>query len=233
MVAKLNLSTTKASKSAGALLIEFGGNIVRSFDQYTAEHQERVAIIAEALAEQLRLPLSQREAIYIAAKIHDVGKIFLPMALLQQNRKLTVEEYEILKLHVTWGADKLRNIDFPWPLYQIVEQHHERLDGSGYPKGLRYTEIRIEAQVLAVADSLDAMVAARPYNYHDRIKSFDEAINEIEQDVGTKYNPQVIMVLRKTWNKYEFSKMYDQSMTIDDFKIWQQVHHFKTLHMKK
>ncbi|MDH7574852.1 MAG: HD domain-containing protein [Candidatus Saccharicenans sp.] len=153
-------------------------------DPYTAGHQRRVAKLAEAIARELGLPEAGVEGLKLAAEIHDIGKIYVPSEILSKPTKLTDLEYTIIKTHPQAGYEILKNIEFPWPIAQIVLQHHERINGSGYPKGLKGGEILPEARILAVADVVEAMSSHRPYRPAFGI---DRALEEIKQNRGVLY----------------------------------------------
>ncbi|MCX8161015.1 MAG: HD domain-containing protein [Candidatus Saccharicenans sp.] len=155
-------------------------------DPYTAGHQRRVAKLAEAIARELGLPANQVEGLTLAAEIHDIGKIYVPSEILSKPTKLTELEYTIIKTHPQAGFEILKNIEFPWPIAQIVLQHHERINGSGYPNGLKDGEILPEARILAVADVVEAMSSHRPYRPAFGI---DRALEEIKQNRGVLYGP--------------------------------------------
>jgi GAF domain-containing protein len=138
-------------------------NTIELRDPYTAGHQQRVREIALRLAEILALDEKRRDGLALAASIHDIGKIQVPAEILARPGKLSEAEYLLIQQHPAAGAAILAPIDFPWPVAEIVHQHHERIDGSGYPRGLRGDEILIEAQILAVADVIEAMATHRPY----------------------------------------------------------------------
>lgn len=132
-------------------------------DAYTAGHQRRVAELATAIARDLGLAQNQVHGVYLAAVVHDLGKIRVPAEILSKPGKLSHIEFELTKAHPEAGYDILKDVDFPWPIAQIVFQHHERLDGSGYPRGLKGDEILLEARILMVADVVEAMASHRPY----------------------------------------------------------------------
>lgn len=146
-------------------------------DPYTAGHQRRVSQLAVAIAKELRLPAGQVEGIHLAGVVHDVGKIRVPAEILAKPGKLTELEFGLIKEHPQNGYEILHTIDFPWPIAKIVLQHHERLDGSGYPQALKSGQILLEAKILAVADSVEAMSSHRPYRPGLGI---DAALTEIE-----------------------------------------------------
>jgi putative two-component system response regulator len=157
-------------------------------DPYTAGHQKRVEHIADAIAHELNLPQDQIKGINLAAVIHDVGKIHVPSEILSKPGHLTDVEFSLIKQHPETGYDILKEIDFPWPIAEMVRQHHERLDGSGYPNGLKGDEILLEARILAVADVIEAMASHRPYRPGLGIES---ALEEIETNRGKLYDPLV------------------------------------------
>ncbi len=157
-------------------------------DPYTAGHQKRVEYIADAIAHELKLPQFQIEGIDLAAVVHDVGKIQVPSEILSKPGQLTSIEFSLIKQHSETGYDILKEIDFPWPIANIVRQHHERFDGSGYPNGLSGDDILLEARILAVADVIEAMASHRPYRPGLGI---ERALDEIETNRGKLYDPQI------------------------------------------
>jgi HD-GYP domain-containing protein (c-di-GMP phosphodiesterase class II) len=157
-------------------------------DAYTAGHQRRVAELATAIAREIGLTEWQIEGLFLAATIHDVGKINIPAELLSKPGKLLPLEFQMIQTHAQTGYDIIKGINFPWPIGQMVLQHHERLDGSGYPNRLKGEAILIEARILAVADVVDAMLAHRPYR---PALGLDAALAEIEAGRGRLYDPAV------------------------------------------
>lgn len=158
-------------------------------DPYTAGHQQRVDLLACAIAERLGLSAEQIEGIHISALLHDIGKITLPSEYLAKPARLSKEEQAIIKCHTEVGYDILKNIHFPWPVAEIVYQHHEHLDGSGYPRGLTEEEILLEAKILAVADVVEAMSSHRPYRPSLGIAT---ALDEIRGGRGTIYHAESV-----------------------------------------
>ena len=163
--------------------------LVETRDPYTAGHQQRVALLADEIAKVLNLPEDQRYGLYLAALIHDIGKISIPAEILTKPSKLTDIEMKLMQGHPQTGYDILKNIPFPWPIATIVLEHHERLDGSGYPLGKSDGEILLESQILAVADVVEAMASHRPYR---PALGVEPALLEIDSKKGVKYNPQVV-----------------------------------------
>ena len=171
-------------------------------DQYTAGHQSRVAQLACAIAEEMGLPAEQIDGIRVASLIHDIGKIMVPAEILNKPGPLTEIQYEMIKMHPEAGYDILKDIKFPWPVAQIILQHHERMNGSGYPQGLSGEAILLEARILAVANIIEAMVSHRPYRAALTIK---EALAEISKNKGTLYDPAVVTACKKLFSKKRFA----------------------------
>ena len=158
-------------------------------DPYTAGHQQRVATLAVAIARALGLSEQAIEGLYLGGMIHDIGKIAVPAEILTKPTRLTPIEYQLIQQHALTGGQILAGIEFPWPLVDMIVQHHERLDGSGYPQGLRGEAMVMEARILAVADVVEAMSSRRPYR---AALGMEMALAEIEQGKGTKYDQQVV-----------------------------------------
>jgi putative two-component system response regulator len=165
------------------------GATVELRDPYTAGHQRRVADLASAIARQLQWPQEQIEGLYLASVVHDFGKIRVPTEILCKPGKLKDLEFRLVQEHSKTGYDILQSIAFPWPIAQTVYQHHERLDGSGYPQGLHGPDILPEAKVLAVADVVEAMMSHRPYRAS---LGPEVALQEIEKHRGTFYEAEVV-----------------------------------------
>ena len=163
--------------------------IVEMRDPYTAGHQIRVADLAAAITKQMGLSAEQAHVIHLAGTVHDLGKINVPAEILSKPGKLTDLEFGLIKVHPQAGYDILKGINFPWPIAQMVLQHHERFDGSGYPQGLKGEDILLEARILSVADVVEAMSSHRPYRPGLGI---DVALEEITKNRGIFYDPQVV-----------------------------------------
>ena len=163
-------------------------------DVSTAGHQKSVSSIAESLAEILGMPEDIRKGVLFAGLVHDVGKLYIPAGILSKPTRLSAPEYELVKKHPEYGRDILSPLAFPWPLAEIVFQHHERMDGSGYPRGLHKEDIRIEARILSVADAYDAMTSERPYR---KKKTSAEALAELQLLSETAYDPRIVKALEK------------------------------------
>jgi PAS domain S-box-containing protein/putative nucleotidyltransferase with HDIG domain len=158
-------------------------------DSYTAGHQRRVADLACAVARRMELDEDAIEGLRLAGLIHDIGKVRVPAEILASTRRLTPAEFELIKVHPTTGFEVLSGIDFPWPIADIVYQHHERLDGSGYPRGLTGPDTIIEARILAVADVVEAITSERPYRKAIGIMS---ALDEIARHRGVLYDTAAV-----------------------------------------
>ena len=164
-------------------------SVVEMRDPYTAGHQQRVAKLSCAIARELGFSEDYIQKIRIAAIVHDIGKINIPSEILSKPSQLIKIEFDMIKTHPEAGHNILKKIDFPWPIAQIVLQHHERMDGSGYPQGLKGEDILFEARVIAVADVVEAMASHRPYRPAGKI---EDALEEISRNRGILYDPQVV-----------------------------------------
>jgi putative two-component system response regulator len=166
-------------------LVQAFVKLIESKDPYTAGHQLRVSLFSAAIAEAMGFSGDAVEQVRMAAMIHDIGKIYVPVEFLNKPGRLNPHEWNIVKMHSQIGHDILQPIEFPFPIHEIILQHHERNDGSGYPIGLKASEICVEAQILAVADVAEAMAHHRPYR---PAKGMDEAIRELREQRGIRYN---------------------------------------------
>ncbi|MFZ2445781.1 MAG: HD domain-containing phosphohydrolase [Syntrophobacteraceae bacterium] len=177
---------------------------VESRDPYTAGHQKRVSDIACALAREMGLPAEEIEGILMAGLIHDVGKIAVPAEILSKPGRIGEHEIGLIKCHSQTGFDILKSVEFPWPVAQIVYQHHERMDGSGYPQNLKGDEILFEARIIAVADVLEAMASHRPYR---AALGIDAALEEIMAGRGTRYDASVVDACMRLAGKGELDSL--------------------------
>ncbi len=162
---------------------------VEKRDPYTSGHQRRVAKLARAIAETIGLSEDQIEGAHVAASIHDIGKISLPAEILSKPIQLSEIEISLIQAHAQAGYDILKGLDFPWPIADIIIQHHERMDGSGYPRGLSGDRISIEARIIGVADVVETMSSHRPYRPSMGI---EKALEEITLNSGTLYDSQIV-----------------------------------------
>jgi PAS domain S-box-containing protein len=192
-------------------IVEVMAATVELRDPYTAGHQRRVADLACAIATEMALSKDRIEGIHMAGIIHDIGKISIPAEILSKPGSLNEIEFSLIKEHSKTGYDLLKDVEFPWPIAQIVLQHHERIDGSGYPLGLSVEDILLEARILCVADVVEAMSSHRPYR---PALGIDSGIEQISEQRGVLYDPEVvdacIKVVRE--RKYEFEKQSSYSL---------------------
>ena len=170
-------------------------------DPYTAGHQRRVGQIALGIASIMSLSEEQITGLLMAATVHDIGKIGIPAEILSKPGKINEMEFNIIKTHVKTGYDILKNIEFPWPIADIVLQHHERMDGSGYPNGLSGEKILLESKILAVADVVEAMASHRPYR---AALGIDKALEEIVDKKGILYDADVVNACLKLFEQGSF-----------------------------
>jgi PAS domain S-box-containing protein/putative nucleotidyltransferase with HDIG domain len=184
---KLKATLAKLRKSLGGT-IQAMAFTVETRDPYTAGHQRRVADLAHSIAKEMGLPDEQVDGVRMAGVIHDIGKISIPAEILSKPGRITEHEFGIIRTHPQVGYDILKEIEFPWPIAQIVLQHHERINGTGYPNGLKGDQIMLEANILAVADVVEAMASHRPYRPS---RGIDIALDEISRNKGILYDPEV------------------------------------------
>jgi putative nucleotidyltransferase with HDIG domain/PAS domain S-box-containing protein len=163
--------------------------VVELRDPYTSGHQQRVSQLSTSIAKKMNLSFRRIEAIKVAALLHDIGKIYIPSEILNNPSRLTKIEFEMIKQHSQNGYELLKDIQFDLPVAEFVLQHHERNDGSGYPKGLTENEIYLESQILAVADVVEAISSHRPYRASLGIEA---AFDEIKGKAGSAYNAEVV-----------------------------------------
>jgi len=171
-------------------------------DPYTAGHERRVATLAAHIARGLGLSADDVEGIFLAATVHDVGKIAIPAEILAKPGKLSHIEFDLVKLHPRVGFDILRNIEFPWPVKEVVLYHHERFDGSGYPYGLTEKDIPLPAKVVAVADVVEGMSNHRPYR---AALGIDMALEDIHSHRYIHYDADVVDVCMDLFQKHNFA----------------------------
>ncbi len=175
--------------------------IIEIKDPYTSGHQRKAALLAAAISEELGLSSEEIDTLRTIAMIHDIGKISIPVSILAKPGDLSRLEYDMIKTHPQVGYNILKEIDFPWPITDVVLQHHERLNGSGYPQGLRRKEIIFEAKILAVADVVEAMTSYRPYR---PAFDLDEAVKEISKGRSRLYDLKVVDACIKVINGKKF-----------------------------
>lgn len=175
---------------------------VEKRDPYTAGHQRRVAGLASAIGKEMKLDEQRIEGILMGATIHDIGKIYIPAEILSRPGKLSEIEFMLIKNHTQVGYEIVRDVDFPWPVSEMIHQHHERMDGSGYGKGLKGNEIILEARILTVSDVVEAMASHRPYRAGLGIET---ALAEIKKNKGRFYDSDVVDACLKLFNEKGYS----------------------------
>jgi PAS domain S-box-containing protein/putative nucleotidyltransferase with HDIG domain len=191
----------QAAKQIKRILLETVftvAHVVEARDPYTAGHQRRVAHLAASIAEFLGLSEMLVEGIFFAALLHDIGKIAVPAEILSRPGKLQPEDRSYLKTHCLKGYEIVKEIDFPWPVAKVVLQHHERLDGSGYPYGLMGSEICLEARIVAVADTVEAYTSHRPYRPAQPLSA---ALSHILDKAGEWYDSRVVEACLELFQK--------------------------------
>lgn len=196
------LASSKALEESLEASIKAMATTVEARDQYTAGHMQRVSQLSLAIAKDMGLGSDEQHGIGLASSIHDVGKIGVPLEILIKPTKLSKLEYMLVQEHVNIGHDILKNIAFPWPVADMVYQHHERLDGSGYPRGLKGDEILLGSKIIAVADVMEAMSMNRPYRF---VLGQDAALNEIKQGRGTLYDAAVVDACLNVFKHFSFT----------------------------
>ena len=198
---ELSLTLGKLRKAMGAT-IQAMSLTIETRDPYTAGHQKRVSDLARAIATEMKLSSEDIDAIRMAASIHDLGKISIPAEILSKPGTINEFEFRLIQNHPQIGFEILRTIEFPWPIAEIVLQHHERINGSGYPNGLRGEEIHLIARILAVADVVEAMVSHRPYR---SALTLGEALHEITKNRGTLYDPDAVDACKRLFIEGRFA----------------------------
>jgi response regulator RpfG family c-di-GMP phosphodiesterase len=197
---EIELHVDKLQKALAGT-IKVVASTVEVRDPYTAGHQRRVATLARAIAGEMGLSDNQIEGIFMAGVVHDLGKIYVPAEILSKPSRLNDIEFNLIRTHSQVGYDLLKTIDFPWPIAQIVHQHHERLNGSGYPQGLSSEQILIEAKIICVADVVEAMASHRPYR---PAMGVDLALEHIQEESGNLYDSLVVDTCLRLFSEKEF-----------------------------
>lgn len=203
-ISELVSSRKQIEKTLNDLRKALGGTIeamaltVETRDPYTAGHQRRVSNLARGIATEMGVSKNQIQGVRMAGVIHDIGKISVPGEILSKPGKISQNEFGIIKEHPQVGYNILKTVDFPWPIAQIVLQHHERMDGSGYPNGISGENILLEARILAVADVVEAMASHRPYR---AALGIDLALNEISKNRGSSYDLNVVDACLRLFNE--------------------------------
>ncbi len=198
---KVRLYVEQLERAMGATLRSVA-IMVEQRDPYTAGHERRVGELAAAIGIEMGLSEETINGLRMSGYVHDIGKISVPAELLSKPSKLSSVEFALIKTHVQTGYDILKDVEFPWPLTTVILQHHERLDGSGYPHGLKGDEIIVEARIMAVADVVEAMQSHRPYRPSLGIEL---ALHEIEQNSGKFYDPQVVAACLRMFREKNYT----------------------------
>jgi PAS domain S-box-containing protein len=175
--------------------------VVEARDPYTAGHQRRVSNLARTIATEMGLSRDRIDGVSMIGAIHDIGKISIPAEILSKPTKLNDMEFGLIKAHAQAGYDILKEIEFPWPVAEIILQHHEKLNGSGYPQGLKGDEILLEARIVGVADKVEAMASHRPYRPSPGL---EEALADIYENRGTLYDADAVDVCMKLFHEKHY-----------------------------
>ncbi|MBW2598958.1 MAG: HD-GYP domain-containing protein [Deltaproteobacteria bacterium] len=199
--------TLESLRESLGVTIQVMVSAVEVRDPYTAGHQLRSADLARAIATEMRLSQDRIEGIRMAGSIHDIGKLSIPAEILSKPGKLSDMEFTLIKEHSWKGYEMLKDVESPWPLAEIVYQHHERMDGSGYPRNLKGKEILMEARIMAVADVVEAMASHRPYRPALKL---DTALEEIENNKGTMYDTAVVDACLRLFREKDFKLKGDR-----------------------
>jgi HD-GYP domain-containing protein (c-di-GMP phosphodiesterase class II) len=178
------------------------GQMMEVRDPYTAGHQARVARMCLEIAELMKLPAPRTKGLELAALVHDVGKLAIPSEILSKPGRLSSFEFDLIKTHPMIGYDIMKGIEFPWPVAQMILQHHERMDGSGYPNGLSGHDLLLESRILSVADVIEAMSSNRPYR---PALGLELALAEIRKNKYVLYDGEVVEAF------LEYHQMHPQS----------------------
>lgn len=203
---KVEQKTTEIREMLNASIRSMA-RMVEIRDPYTAGHQQRVTQLACAIAQEMGLAPYTIDGLRIAGTLHDLGKIRIPVSILSRAGDLMAAELEMIKMHPRVSFDILKDIPFPWPVARIVLQHHERLDGSGYPQGLSGDDIMLEARILAVADAMEATSSFRPYR---PARGIETALAKISQNKGVKYDAEAVSACLALFTSGRFKFDFEQ-----------------------
>jgi PAS domain S-box-containing protein/putative nucleotidyltransferase with HDIG domain len=202
---KLN-NTLKTLRKTTGTMVQVIERMLEIRDPYTVNHQQRVADLARAIATELGLSTDRIDGLRLAGLIHDIGKIAIPAEILAKPTQLSEVEFQLIRTHPKIGYELIKSIELPWPVAMTVLQHHERLDGSGYPFGISANEILLEARILGVADVIEAMSSHRPYR---PALGMAKALEEISQNSGVLYDRDVVEACLKVLQQNGFGFRYE------------------------
>jgi len=198
--------TEEQLKSSFINLAKIVSRVIESCDPYTAGHQQRVADLAHLVGENMGLAEDIVERLYLDGLFHDIGKISIPRSILTKPGELTEEEWALIRAHTKQGYSILKDTNLPWPIADVALQHHERLDGSGYPDGITEERLSLEVSILAVCDVVEAMSSHRPYR---PARTTTDVLQELNDGRGTKYNASVVDVMLPMIESGEFRSMWN------------------------
>jgi len=198
--------TAEQLKSSFINLAKTVSRVIESCDPYTAGHQQRVAELARLVGENMGLAEDMVERLYLNGLLHDIGKISIPTSILTKPGELAEEEWALIRAHTKQGYNILKDANLPWPVADVALQHHERLDGSGYPNGITGDKLSLEVNILAVCDVVEAMSSHRPYR---PAMTTTDILKELKDGRGTKYNASVVDVMLPMIESGEFKSMWN------------------------
>jgi PAS domain S-box-containing protein len=204
--------TAEQLKSSFINLVKTVSRVIESCDPYTAGHQQRVAELARLVGENIGLTEDMVERLYLNGLLHDIGKISIPTSILTKPGELVEEEWDLIRAHTKQGYNILKDANLPWPVADVALQHHERLDGSGYPDGITGDKLSLEVSILAVCDVVEAMSSHRPYR---PARTTTEILKELKDGRGTKYDVSVVDVMLPMIESGEFDSVWNRSNARD------------------
>jgi PAS domain S-box-containing protein len=204
--------TAEQLKSSFINLVKTISRVIESCDPYTAGHQQRVAELARLVGENIGLTEDMVERLYLNGLLHDIGKISIPTSILTKPGELVEEEWDLIRAHTKQGYNILKDANLPWPVADVALQHHERLDGSGYPDGITGDKLSLEVSILAVCDVVEAMSSHRPYR---PARTTTEILKELKDGRGTKYDVSVVDVMLPMIESGEFDSVWNRSNARD------------------
>lgn len=207
--ARKELHSLKRFKKAMEGVIAGFSTLLEARDPYTAGHQRRVAELSCRIAERMGFSSDHVDAMRIAGLLHDIGKVYVPADFLNRPGRLRDQEFSIIQLHSDIGADILAPVEFDWPISTIIRQHHERLDGTGYPRGLEAEDILVESRIIAVADVVDAMSSHRPYRAS---LGLEKALEEIGKNAGKAYDAEASEICLALFGDEDFLMEFSAKM---------------------